>query len=127
MHQDVTGLLAVQLDDAEIFRLEDLLAALAPRLRALAADTLKAEEALASARAAVETEHKRQTDLQFRITQHRELVKRNEAVFQLRHLAPRSCVAASAQVEQARRMLADDEARESRRSTPASPICDRWS
>jgi uncharacterized protein len=108
VHPDVSVLLEVQRDDVEIFSLEAKLAALAPRLEALAVDARRAETAVAAARAAVEAEEKRQHDLQFRITQHRELVKRNETVLNA-VTSPREAAAANAQVEQARRMLADDE------------------
>jgi len=108
VHQDVAALLSVQDDDGVIFGIEARLAALEPRLEALAAETRRADQSLAAARAGVEAEEKRQHDLQFRITQHRELVKRNEAVLDAVK-SPREAAAASAQVEQARRMLADDE------------------
>ncbi|HVB30013.1 MAG TPA: hypothetical protein VNE60_00640 [Gemmatimonadaceae bacterium] len=108
MHQDVVILLEVQQEDAVIFALEDKLAALAPRLAALEADTQRAEQALAEATAATEGEEKRQRDIQFRIEQHRELLKRHEQVLNT-VTSPREAAAAVAQTEQARRMLADDE------------------
>jgi uncharacterized protein len=108
VHPDVAVLLEVQQDDGEIFKLEARLAALAPRLEALAADTRRAEQAVTAARVAIDAEEKRQHDLQFRVTQHRELVHRNEAVLNA-VTSPREAAAANAQVEQARRMLADDE------------------
>ncbi|HVA56829.1 MAG TPA: hypothetical protein VNF92_02990 [Gemmatimonadaceae bacterium] len=108
MHQDVVILLEVQQQDAAIFQLEDRLAALAPRLAALEADTQRAEHALAEVRAGIEAEEKRQRDAQFRIDQHRELLKRHEQVLNT-VTSPREAAAAVAQTEQARRMLADDE------------------
>ena len=108
VHQDVVILLDVQQDDAVIFGLEDQLAALAPRMAALEADTKRAEEALAEATASLDAEQKRQRDLQFRIEQHRELLKRHEEVMNS-VTSPREAAAAMAQTEQARRMLADDE------------------
>ena len=63
---------------------------------------------LFAAHAALAAEERRQHDLQFRVTQHRELVRRNEAVLNA-VTSPREATAAIAQVEQARRMLAEDE------------------
>ncbi len=108
MHQDVVILLDVQQDDAVIFELEDQLQALAPRMAALEADTKRAEGALAEARASLDAEEKRQRDLQFRVTQHRELLVRHEEVLNS-VTSPREAAAAMAQTETARRMLADDE------------------
>ncbi|OYV62606.1 MAG: hypothetical protein B7Z72_15075, partial [Gemmatimonadetes bacterium 21-71-4] len=95
MHQDVVILLEVQQEDAVIFALEDKLAALAPRLAALEADTQRAEHALAEATVATEGEEKRQRDIQFRIEQHRELLKRHEQVLNT-VTSPREAAAAVA-------------------------------
>lgn len=108
MHQDVVILLEVQQDDVVIFGLEDQLAALAPRAAALEADSQRAAAALAEASASLEAEQKRQRDVQFRIDQHRELVKRHEEVMN-NVASPREATAAMAQTEQAKRMLSDDE------------------
>jgi uncharacterized protein len=108
VHQEVEVLLEVQRDDAAIFDLEDKLAALEPRMAALEADTKRAERALDEARASLGAEEKRRGDVQFRIDQHRELLKRNEEVMNT-ITSPREAAAAMAQTDQARRMLADDE------------------
>lgn len=108
MHQEVQVLLEVQQDDAAIFDLEDQLAALEPRMAALEADTKRAERALDEARASLAAEEKRQRDAQFRIDQHRELLRRNEEVMNA-ITSPREAAAAMAQTDQAKRMLADDE------------------
>ncbi len=108
MHQDVVILLEVQQDDVVIFELEDQLAALSPRMAALEAETKRAEASLADAATSMEAEKKRQGDLQFRIDQHRDLLKRHEEVLNT-VTSPREAAAAVAQTEQARRMLADDE------------------
>lgn len=108
MHHDVAILLEVQQDDAAIFELEDQLAALAPRLSALEGETRRAEEALTEAKGSLEAEEKRQRDLQFRIDQHRELLKRHEEVLNT-VTSPREAAAAVAQTDQARRMIAEDE------------------
>ncbi|HEY5220227.1 MAG TPA: hypothetical protein VIJ16_10485 [Gemmatimonadaceae bacterium] len=108
MHQDVVILLEVQQEDAVIFDLEDKLAALAPRLAVLEADTQRAEQAQTDAHASVTAEEKRQRDVQMRIDQHRDLLKRHEEVLN-NVTSPREATAAMAQTEQARRMLGDDE------------------
>lgn len=108
MHQDVVILLEVQHEDVMIFALEDKLAALAPRLAVLESATQRAELALTEASAATDAEEKRQRDIQFRIGQHRELLKRHEQVLNT-VTSPREAAAAVAQTEQVRRMLADDE------------------
>ncbi|MGH7671104.1 MAG: zinc ribbon domain-containing protein [Gemmatimonadaceae bacterium] len=108
MHQDVVILLDVQQDDAVIFELEDAIAALAPRMAALEAGARRAEESLAEGAGNLGAEEKRQRDLQFRIDQHRDLLKRHEEVLNT-VTSPREAAAAVAQTEQARRMLADDE------------------
>lgn len=108
MHEEVAVLLEVQQDDAAIFELEDRLAAFEPRMAALEADTKRAERALDEARASLAAEEKRQRDAQFRIDQHRELLKRNEDVMNV-ITSPREAAAAMAQTDQAKRMLADDE------------------
>ena len=108
MHQDVVILLEVQQDDAVIFEIEDQIGALAPRLAALEAQTAAAERALAEAQNSLDGEQKRQRDLQFRIDQHRALLKRHEDVLNT-VTSPRAAAAAVAQTEQVRRMLADDE------------------
>ncbi len=108
MHHEVEVLLEVQQDDAAIFDLEDKLAALEPRMAALEADTKRAERALDEAHTSLHAEEKRQRDVQFRIDQHRELLKRNEEVMNA-ITSPREAAAAMAQTDQAKRMLADDE------------------
>jgi uncharacterized protein len=108
VHQDVVMLLEVQQDDAVIFEIEDRMSELAPRMKALEAETARAEQAKAEAERNLEGEEKRQRDLQFRIDQHRDLLKRHEEVLNT-VTSPREAAAAMAQTEQARRMLADDE------------------
>jgi predicted nucleic acid-binding Zn-ribbon protein len=108
VHAEVITLLDVQVDDGEIFQLEAELEAMAPRIRQLAAETARADQALHVATAALDAETRRQRDLQARIEQHRDLVKRNEHVLNT-VASPREAAAAVAQAEQARRMLADDE------------------
>ncbi|HWZ58304.1 MAG TPA: hypothetical protein VNW46_04945 [Gemmatimonadaceae bacterium] len=108
MHPDVEALLALQADDQAIRRLEERHTALAPRERALDAARRAADEALERARAAVEDEERRKRELQGRIAQHKKLQEHNvaqlDAVKRLKE-----ATAAMSQIEQARRILADEE------------------
>jgi uncharacterized protein len=105
---DVTALLQVQDDDLRIYGLEDKLDALMPRLSALEGDRKLAEDALTKVRQQVEAEEKRQRDLQDRLRQHRELRDKSEGLLG-QVTSPREAAAAMAQIEQAKRFIADDE------------------
>jgi uncharacterized protein len=108
VHPDVEALLALQADDQAIRQLEERHTALAPRERALDAARRSADEALQRARAAVEDEERRKRELQGRIAQHKKLQEHNvaqlDAVKRLKE-----ATAAMSQIEQARRILADEE------------------
>ncbi len=108
MHPDVEAVLAVQAEDVVIHQLEGRLAELAPRLAAMQADIERAEKALAQARQAVEAEERRQRDVQGRVAQHRQLQERNQS--QLNTITDaRQATAAMAQLDQASKMIAEDE------------------
>jgi hypothetical protein len=99
-------LLAVQTDDIEIHGLEDRLAALMPRLEAIAKDQERAAGALDQARQAVEAEERRQREVRGRLDQFRQLEERNQA--QLNAVtSAREATAATAQLDQARRMIGE--------------------
>jgi predicted nucleic acid-binding Zn-ribbon protein len=105
---DVQSLLAVQAEDAEIRALEKRLAKIEPRLADLDRVRQVAADALDRARGAVEREEQRQRELQHKVTEHRTLHERNVAQLDgVRKL--RDATAAMSQVEQARRILADEE------------------
>ena len=108
MHPDVAALLQVQADDLRMYGIEDRLRALIPRVQALENDRKKAEEALVQGRQQVETEEKRQRDLQDRVQQHRELRDKSEALLG-QVTSPREAAAAMAQIEQAKRFITDEE------------------
>lgn len=108
MKDDVGALLEVQADDLRIYGLEDRLSALAPRLAALEKDRMRAQEALAQTTQLVGEEEKRQRDIQDRLRQHRELLDRSEKLLG-QVTAPREAAAAMAQIEQAKRFIADEE------------------
>lgn len=108
MKADVGALLDVQVDDLRIYAIEDGLQALMPRLAELEKDQRRAEEALAQVAQQVEAEEKRQRDIQDRLRQHRELRDRSETLLG-QVTAPREAAAAMAQIDQAKRFIADEE------------------
>ena len=108
MNQDIASLLALQADDAEIRKFHNRLAALEPKVLDLDRQRQVSADALARARHALESEERKQRELQTRVTEHRQLHERNLAQLdQVRKM--REATAAMAQVEQARRVLADEE------------------
>ena len=108
MQADLEALLALQTDDDEVQSLENRLKAIEPRLADLDRQRQVLADALQRARHAVESEERRQRDLQTRISTHRQLHERNVA--QLDNVRrQKETTAAYAQVEAARRMLADEE------------------
>ena len=108
MHPDVVALLALQADDAAILELEDRLAALEPRAKALDDARRKAADAAQRSRSAVDEEEKRRRDLHTRIMQHKQLHERNLAQLDAVKRV-KEATAAMSQVEQARRILAEEE------------------
>ena len=108
MQSEVEVLLALQEDDARIKELEQRLHALDPRMAALDKKRENAQTAVDRSRAAVETEERRQRELQGMIAQHKQMQEKNlaqlDAVKRLKE-----ATAAMAQVESARRIIADDE------------------
>lgn len=106
MHPDVAALLAVQTDDIEIHQIETRLAALMPRIDALVKDQERATVALDQARQAADAEERRQRDVRGRLDQYRQLEERNQA--QLNAVtSAREATAATAQLDQARKMIGD--------------------
>jgi predicted nucleic acid-binding Zn-ribbon protein len=105
---ELVALLAVQEDDGAIRAIEGELAALAPRIASLDKARQRALDELERSRAAIERETDRYRALNERITDHREKHERNLATLeQARKL--REATAAMAQVEMARRVLAEEE------------------
>jgi len=108
VHADVEALLALQSDDAAIHDLELRRAGLEPRIRDLERQRQVAADALARARHALESEEKRQRDLGARLQQHKEMhAKYLAQMEQVRTL--RESTAAQSQVDQVRRIVADEE------------------
>lgn len=108
MHPDIQALLTLQDDDLAIDALEDRLAELAPHLKQLAAAKQAAETQAAKAREAVSVEDRALVMLKTRMEQHKDLQTRNTA--QVDMIArPREATAAMAQLEQSKKLMAEDE------------------
>lgn len=108
MASEVEALLALQEDDARIGELEDRMRSLEPRMAALDRKREAAAVAVNKARGAVESEERRQRELQGKVAQHKQMQEKNlaqlDAVKRLKE-----ATAAMAQVESARRIIAEDE------------------
>jgi len=108
VHADVAALLAVQEDDITIHELETRLADLRPRLEAMKQERDKALATLQQARKVAETEEKRRQDVAARVAQHRALQEKNQTALNS-VTSMREATAATAQLEQAKRMIDEDE------------------
>ena len=108
VHPDVAALLAVQDDDAIIDDLETRLAELRPRLDAMAAEHDRAVEARQQAHKHAESEERRRQDVAARVAQHRALQDKNQTALNS-VTSMREATAATAQLEQAKRMIDEDE------------------
>jgi uncharacterized protein len=108
VHQDVAALIALQEDDVAIHDLETRLAALRPRLDAMAAERDRALVALGNARQAAEAEERRRQEVAARVGQHRALQEKNQSALNS-VTSMREATAATAQLEQTKRMIDEDE------------------
>lgn len=108
MHPDVAALLTVQDDDVVIHELEEQLAALRPRLDSMAKERDKAVNSLQQARQSAEAEERRRREVADRVAQHRALQEKNQAALNS-VTSMREATAATAQLEQAKRMIDEDE------------------
>ncbi len=108
MHPDVAALLAVQDDDIVIHDLETRLADLRPRLDQMAKERDRALAVLAQARQTAESEEKRRADVAARVAQHKALHDKNQTALN-NITSMREATAATAQLEQAKRMIDEDE------------------
>jgi predicted nucleic acid-binding Zn-ribbon protein len=104
----VAALLAVQDDDVAIHELETTLAELTPRLAAMAKERDKALAALQHSRQQAESEERRRHEVAERVAQHRSLQEKNQAALNSVS-SMREATAATAQMEQAKRMIEEDE------------------
>jgi predicted nucleic acid-binding Zn-ribbon protein len=108
MHPDVQSLLAVQVDDLQIYELEERLASLAPRLAALEKERGRVAGAIERSRKAVEIEESRHRDAHLKIDSHRQLVERSQRAYES-VTTQKEAAAAMAQLEQTKRMVDDSE------------------
>ena len=108
MHQDLEALLALQADDDVIDGLDGKLRALGPRLSELERRRKSVAEQLANAETTTAADEKKHRELEGRLTDHKQRQERN-----LAHLDSvkrmREATAAMAQVEQARKILIEEE------------------
>jgi len=108
VHQDLEALLAVQADDDVIDGLEGRLRALGPRLAELERRRKAVAAQLAAAEASTEADERKHRELEGRLADHKQRQERN-----LAHLDSvkrmREATAAMAQVEQARKILIEEE------------------
>jgi predicted nucleic acid-binding Zn-ribbon protein len=109
VHADVGALLGLQKEDAAVHELEVALAALGPKRVGLDKAKTQLAARLEAARAAVAAEEKKQRDLQERIRDHKAIHEKNVAQLDVVKRL-REATAAMAQVDRARRVLADEEA-----------------
>jgi predicted nucleic acid-binding Zn-ribbon protein len=108
VHQDLEALLALQADDDVIDQLDGRLRALGPRVAELERRRKAVVDQLATAEAAAEGDEKKHRELEGRLTDLKQRQERN-----LAHLDSvkrmREATAAMAQVEQARKILIEEE------------------
>jgi predicted nucleic acid-binding Zn-ribbon protein len=108
VHQDLEALLALQADDDVIDGLDGRLRALGPRLSELDRRRRAVADQLATAETSTEADERKHRELEGRLTDHKQRQDRN-----LQHLDSvkrmREATAAMAQVEQARKILIEEE------------------
>lgn len=108
MHQDLEALLALQADDEVIDALDGKLRALGPRMADLERRRKALADHLAAAEATTAADERKHRELEGRLSDHKQRQERN-----LQHLDSvkrmREATAAMAQVEQARKILIEEE------------------
>lgn len=108
MQQEIEVLLALQEDDIRIRQIESQVRTLDPKLAELDKRREQAAAALIRAQAVVQTEAKKQRELEARLAQHKLMQERNlHALDDVKRM--REATAATAQVESTRRLMAEDE------------------
>ena len=108
MHPDVSALLAVQADDVAIYGLESKMAELLPRIEAMAKERQRATQAVTDARQTALAEERRRGEVAARVAEHRALQEKNQAALN-NVTSMREATAATAQLEQSKRMIDEDE------------------
>lgn len=109
MQLELEALLAVQADDLAIHDIEDRLSALMPRLKELDQKRGRITADLERANVVVEAEEKKQAFLRDKIAEHKALIERNQAQMDVVKTM-RQATAAVAQMEEAKRIVANEEA-----------------
>jgi uncharacterized protein len=105
---DLDSLLALQADDVIIHGLEERLAALEPRIRELDTRKQRTLDAIARTSTAVAAEEKKQAWLRDKLTEHKQLIERNQAQMDSVKTM-KQATAAVAQMDQARKIVAGEE------------------
>jgi len=105
---DLSALLALQEDDLAIHGIETRLAALEPRIRELDTRRQRIVDGITRQTALVSAEEKKQAFLKDKISEHRALIDRNQVQLDAVKTM-RQATAASAQMEQARKIVAGEE------------------
>lgn len=108
MHPDLEAILALQNDDEALRGVEGELASITPRLLALDKLRARAQEEVARADATLARETERLRALEARVSEHRERYEKNQGTLNQAHKL-REATAAMAQVESAKRVVAEDE------------------
>lgn len=108
MNQELQALLVVQGDDEIIRDIEARLEALLPRLRTLEAVVKRVQDDVTRTDAAIEKELVKHRSLEERIADHKLRHERNVGILNQAHKL-KEATAAAAQVEAARRVLAEEE------------------
>ena len=108
MHPDVQALLAVQVDDMQVYALEDKLASLAPRLAALEKERGKVASQIERVRGEIAHEESRHRDSLGRVETHKALLERSQRQYES-VTTPREAAAANTQLEQTKRMTTESE------------------
>ena len=108
MSTALDSLLALQADDVVIHGLEEQMAALEPRIRELDQRKQRTLDAIGRTSTAVAAEEKKQAWLRDKLTEHKQLIERNQA--QMDSVTNmKMATAAVAQMEQARKIVAGEE------------------
>ncbi|MEO8333850.1 MAG: hypothetical protein ABI664_02685 [bacterium] len=102
------SLLAVQVDDIELYALEDRLATLAPRIAALEKERGKVAGQLDRARTSIASEETRHREAQVRVDANKALVERSQRAYES-VTSPKEANAAIVQLEQTKRMVDESE------------------
>jgi predicted nucleic acid-binding Zn-ribbon protein len=105
---DLESLLALQADDVVIHGLEQQLAALEPRIKELDTRKQRTLDAIGRTSTAVAAEEKKQAWLRDKLSEHKQLIERNQSQMDSVKTM-KQATAAVAQMEQARKIVAGEE------------------